>query len=283
MSGHGKIRHLFAPDYREGGKADNSFSVISFLTKTALFGGIASTCYYFWNNDIKIRRAISKLLDKPIYILHCYDHCPYSIRVELALAFLGVPYTRALYGYGDVKGPTQLIGKKQLPVLEYMGKYTPESEDIIDLIEKNTADSSIPPRTNRKDLERWLEDTREIRQNLCRPRKIKVPIKDWANNRDVEYARQKYEKMGFNYTHAEARSDDLIAEMNRLLETFNDNILYDENSVNELGFGWDDILVIPNLRTLTCVKGLKWPSKLRKYLENAFKDVIAELYFKHAV
>jgi len=261
----------------------NSFSVIGFLTKSALLGGIAATSYYYWKDDQKLKSWLVRILGKPEYILHCYDHCPYSIRVELALAFLGVPYTRILYGYGDVEGPKRLIGKKQLPVMEHKGKYIPESDDIIDLIEENTLLRSIPPKTNRKDLEKWMEDTREIRNGLCRPRKVKVPVKDWADRRDVDYARQKYERMGFNYKQAVAHSDDLIKEMNKFLETFDKKILYDEHSVNELGFGWDDILVIPDLRTLSCVKGLRWPSKLRKYLENAFEEVIAELYFKYAV
>jgi len=274
---------LLVPDQSEGDKVSKSFSVIGFLTKSALLGGIVATSYYLWKDDKKLKSLLGRILGRPEYILHCYDHCPYSIRVELALAFLGVPYTRVLYGYGDVEGPTRLIGKKQLPVMEYMGKHIPESDDIIDMIEENTADRSIPPKTNRKDLEKWLEDTREIRNGLCRPRKVKVPVKDWANRRDVDYARQKYQRMGFNYIQAVDHSNDLIKEMNSLLKIFDEKILYDEHSVNELGFGWDDILVIPDLRTLSCVKGLQWPRKLRKYLENAFEEVIAELYFKYAV
>jgi hypothetical protein len=37
--------------------------------------------------------------------------------VELVLGRFGIPYKRAVYGYGDKKGPTALTGKKVLPVL----------------------------------------------------------------------------------------------------------------------------------------------------------------------
>ena len=30
--------------------------------------------------------------------LHMYDHCPYCVRVQLALAHCAVPYERVLYG-----------------------------------------------------------------------------------------------------------------------------------------------------------------------------------------
>ena len=82
----------------------------------------------------------------PALTLHVYDHCPFCIRVDLFLGWQGVPYTRALYGYGDMEGPTALTGKKQLPVLEYTPAAAaagtaagppppvrlPESLDIID-------------------------------------------------------------------------------------------------------------------------------------------------------
>jgi len=274
---------LFAPNTGEGDKKNKSFLSVGRLTKTALIGGMAVAGYYAWRERAQMRAMVCKILGIPHYVLHVYDHCPFCIRVELAFAFLGVPYTRIVYGYGDLEGPKRLKGKKQLPVLEYVNKYTDESLDIIDLIEENTQERSIAPKTNRKDMVKWIKDTKDIRDDLTRPRKIKVPVKDWAEARDVNYAREKYEKRGFNYRDAEERSVELIDKMNRFLDSFNEKILYDEHSVGELGFGMDDIIVLPDLRTLTCVKGLMWPKKLRKYLENAFENTTAELYFDYAI
>jgi len=277
-----RMGSVLAAKQVEGDETNKSISFKGLLI-TALLGGIVAASFFMYMYRTKLKAVISKILGSSEYILHVYDHCPYCIRVELALAFLGVPYTRVLYGYGDMEGPTRLMGKKQLPVMEYKGKYTKESLDIIDMIEKNTPQKRIPTKTDRDDLDKWLKDSCDIRRSLTLPRKVKVPIKDWAEDRDLEYARQKYEKNGFNYKDAEARSDELILEMNQLLVFFNDNILYDEHSVNEQGFGMDDILVIPNIRTLTCVKGLKWPEKLLGYLEKNFENVTAELYFNYAV
>jgi len=275
----------------DGSDSKKSRTFVGLLTRAALLGGVAGASYYFGRDSTKPRGMVSRMLNRPRInkagiedcILHIYDHCPYCIRVELALAFLGVPYTREIYGYGDFDGPKKLTGKKMLPVFEYLGNKHPESLEIIDLLESNTAHKSIPPRTKRVDLDEWLNDSQEVRQDLKRPRIIKMPIKDWESSEDIRYAKEKYEKKGFNYSDAVARTESLIVKMNEFLEKFSDKLLYDTYSVNEFGFGMDDIIVLPHLRTLTCVKGLKWPAKLRSYLENSFKDVQADLYFKNAV
>jgi len=275
----------------DGSDPNKVRTFVGLLTRATLLGGVAGVGYYLGRDSTKPRGMISRILNKPRVnkagiedcILHIYDHCPYCIRVELALTFLGVPYTREIYGYGDFEGPKKLTGKKQLPVLELLGNKHPESLDIIDLLESNTAHKSIPPRTKRVDLDEWLNDSQEVRQDLKRPRIIKMPIKDWESSEDIRYAKEKYEKKGFSYSDAVARTESLIVKMNEFLEKFSDKLLYDTYSVNEFGFGLDDIIVLPHLRTLTCVKGLKWPDKLRSYLENSFKDVQADLYFKNAV
>jgi len=271
------------------GKKSGSF--VRLLTKTALLGGIIATSYYLGKDSKKPRGVVSKILKRPRVnkamfdecVLHCYDHSPLCIRVELALAFLGVPYTRKLYNYGDVEGPRRLKGKKQLPVLEHFAGKTADSRDIIDLLDKNTSHRSIPAKTNRRDIDDWLRDSKKVREGLIIPRIIKVPVKDWEDIEDARFAKDQFERDGFKYREAKARTAEYLKAMNKLLEEFNEKQLYDAQSVNEFGFGMDDILVIPHLRSLTCVKGLKWPAKLRKYLENAFEDVKAELYFKYEI
>ena len=88
----------------------------------------------------------------PKLTLHLYDHCPYCVRVQLALGWKGIPHETKLYGYGaksfskvqcvvvpmlhgaNVVGDTlgdskgkyyggrTLTGHKALPVLEIHGR-----------------------------------------------------------------------------------------------------------------------------------------------------------------
>jgi len=275
---------------REDVQKAKSGSLVGFLTKTALFGGIVATSFYLGRDSTKPNSVVNKILRKPRKnkaeveecVLHSYDHCTESIQVELALAFLGVPYKRKVYRFSDTDS-LKPLGKKKLPVLELMGTKTKDALIIIDMLDENTTHRSIPPQTKRKDLARWLKNTRSTRGDLSYPRLMNMPVKDWSDAVDVRDAKRKWERKGLYRRDASSRTDELITKVNEMLEYFSDKILYDTYGVNEFGFGMDDIITLPHLRSLTCVKGIKWPRKVRSYLQNAFDGTIADLYFKHAV
>ena len=226
--------------------------------------------------------------------LHCYDHCPYCIRVELTMGFLGLPYDRVVYGYGDASettGPKKLLGKKVLPVLELEdGSMMMESLDIVAYLDARAggpAFARLAPQTGR--FAEWLARYKPVQRLLYRPRILKMPIVDWTDDaaRDVGYARAKYTKQGFDYDAAEAGTADQIKAVNALLGEL-DALLHPGaaagGACNAWGPSLDDVTLLPDLRTLTCVAGVAWPAGLRAYMEAAFArpGVHAELYDEHA-
>jgi len=285
----GVVGNLVPTSKQEDAQKTKSSSLVGFLTKTALFGGIVATSFYLGKDSTKPNSVVNKLLRKPRKnkaevegcVLHSYDHCTESIQVELALAFLGVPYKREVYRFSDTDS-LKPLGKKKLPVLELMGTKTKDAFIIIEMLDENTTHRSIPPLTKREDLKRWLEDTRSTRGDLSYPRLMSMPVKDWSDAVDIRDAKRKWERKVYR-RDALSRTDELITKMNEMLEFFSDKILYNAYGVNEFGFGMDDIITLPHLRSLTCVKGIKWPRKVRSYLQNAFDGTVAELYFEHAV
>merc|ERR1719427_1967791 len=122
---------------REDVQKTQSGSLVGFLTKTALFGGIVATSFYLGKDSTKPNSVVNKLLRKPrknkaeveSCVLHSYDHCTESIQVELALAFLGIPYKRKVYRFSDTDS-LKPLGKKKLPVLELMGTKTRDAFTI---------------------------------------------------------------------------------------------------------------------------------------------------------
>ena len=114
------------------------------------------------NLAVAARRTLTASATKStntIKTLHVYDHCPYCIRVDLYLGFNNISYSRFVYGYGNLSGPTALTGKKLLPVLEYEKDGTrhcmTESLDIIEFLTKQVGIPAPLPRTNRKSLVEW--------------------------------------------------------------------------------------------------------------------------------
>ena len=70
--------------------------------------------------------------------------------------------------------------------------------------------------------------------------------------------------------YAEAMAQDpapLIEELNAKLVELNDNV-FSENYCTEGGLCMDDIDLWARLRSITIVKGVQWPAKLRAYMDN---------------
>lgn len=221
--------------------------------------------------------------------LHVYDHCPYCVRVQLVAGWKQIPHEVEVYGYGDFEGPEALTGKKLLPALEYVDnegetKYMLESLDIVDFIEKIDAgrNSKQTPPAKRDDIQEWVKKVKPTHAALTRPAILKMPIKDWANVEDVTYAVNKYTtRFGFNYTEAQQAKAQHLKEMNARLEEL-DELLHSEESANPEGRSMDDVLLVPDLRTLSSVKGVQWPARVRAYVDKACADAGIKTYFEHA-
>lgn len=243
----------------------------------------------------KKSKVPSTIKNLPKMTLHVYDHCPFCVKVELVLGWKGLAYERKVYGYGDSLGDpkkglydsgAQLTGKKQLPVLEVDGKLIPESNDIISYIEGMQGPGKIllPPLSGRKDLKDFFSSKGKFKEALnilTRPEKIKMThLKDWARSEDIKYAKDKYENAGFDYAAAEAAKEENITNMNSYLEEL-DTMVYSDEALtdNPCGLSWDDVVYLPQIRTLTCVKGLTWPKKLRAYTVNALYRGNVSSYF----
>eukprot|EP00658_Telonema_sp_P-2_P076180 TRINITY_DN6628_c0_g1_i1.p2 TRINITY_DN6628_c0_g1~~TRINITY_DN6628_c0_g1_i1.p2 ORF type:complete len:254 (+),score=59.98 TRINITY_DN6628_c0_g1_i1:214-975(+) len=234
------------------------------------------------------------LRTKPTQLtLHLYDHCPFCIRVELVLGWNGVKYARAVYGYGDTLGSTTkglyyggrtLTGSKQLPVLESAdgAPLLPESGDIIARVERDHG--ALRPASGRPELAEFFNKNgvfRQLQRTLTRGEVIKMThLMDWARSEDVEYAKAKYEGEGFDYEAAEAAKASSCAEMATLLKELEGLMLSDSSFYEDGQLGWDDVMYLPELRTLSAATGLEWPPKLRAYLETALAKANVQTYFK---
>lgn len=203
--------------------------------------------------------------------------------MELVLGWNNIPFERILYGYGDIETPTKLFGKKVLPILEYDGKIIRESLDIVSFINSihGVSRSTLAPETHRFDS--WIDQQLKPWQRiLSRPRIPKMPVYDWAQPEDAAYARDKYSKQGFDYDDALNRTNEAIEQVNLLLVEL-DSMLFSIDSANSWGVSLDDIILIPELRTLTCTKGIEWPTRVNKYLHKLSARAGVKLYSENSV
>jgi len=235
--------------------------------------------------------------------LHVYDHCPFCIRVELALGLKQSPYERIVYGYGDKLGDESkqgcydggnpiLTGKKELPVLEKIGPdgnrewLKAESLDIIEWAQTEQSDR-FPAKSGREDLTAFFATDgrfKVLQRILSRPRNLKMTqLKDWAREEDRAYAKNKYEKGGWDYAAAEACDGESQVEMNKLLEDASTLLGSDTSFYEDGALGFDDLLYLPELRAVTVAKGVKWPDRLRNYVVSAHSKANVGTYFDQQV
>ena len=249
--------------------------------RALLAAGLTATTF-----ALLIRRsfASAKAASTPKYTLHLYDHCPFCIRVELLLGLHGIPYNRVVYGYGEgapaekkgygeAEGPVKLTGKKMLPVLQGPGVPAPEGmaglPESLDICSFLIARHKLAVGCSTGRLDKWKAKFKDAKSKLSRPRVVKMPVKDWAVAADVAYARNKYEKQGFDYDAALKDTPTLLEEVNALLLDL-DGLIEGEESVHSWGVSMEDITTLPDMKTLSCVDGIVWPSRVRRWVDTAY-------------
>ena len=238
-------------------------------------------------------------------LTHASDHCPYCVRVELALGWKNIPYKREVYGYGDTMGDEKkglyfggksTIKRKVLPVLEIPGRepspYMNESGTIVAFLE-GLAGPTVNPqllpsgesKCKRADLSDFLKSDGRFKvcqRILTRPLVIKMThLKDWAKAEDVKYAVDKYEGQGWSYSDAESKKAEALVEMEKLLIDLDSMLVSDEYASRKDSYTWDDVVLVPELRTLSCAPGLKWPKRVKTYLTTALKRGGVSSYFSN--
>ena len=231
---------------------------------------------------------LARVVLDPLPIIYNYDHCPYCVRVRLAFGLKNVKHNLVFLANDDVATPTALVGKKIAPIFQFGNEIMPESMDIIERIDgdaKFGPTNIFLPASSRTDIKDWQASVKEINSIAQRPRYVAPgtmlpefatrdgreafvynhpvpPYKkpEWKNDLNSEERWTKYQK-------AYETSAQLIDKVNESLVEL-DKLVHCETHCTEGGLSYDDIDLWSRLRSLTILKGIQWPTKLRAYMEH---------------
>lgn len=229
--------------------------------------------------------------------VYVYDHCPFCVRVRLALGIKNVKHNCMFMPNDDIPTPTKLIGKKIAPIFRIPedDKNMAESLDIIEMVDSDERfgpTGQILPATGRKDLKSWQKSVQALLRTLQRPRYVATGLLPEFQQLDGRHGFIKkhqlppYEKSEWQgdgseenpgipmdeklNLYAEAMAKDpapLLEDLNaKLIEL--DDMIFSEHHCSEVGVSMDDIDLWSRLRSITIVKGVQWPVKLRAYMDN---------------
>ena len=170
-----------------------------------------------------------------------------------------------------------------------------ESLDIIEKVDQDErfgASGQIKPATGRTDIKAWQKSVQTLLRTLQRPRYVATGLLPEFQQLDGRHAFIKnhqlppYEKPEWKgdgtdenpgmlmdeklKLYAEAMAKDpapLLEDLNsKLIEL--DDLVYSEHYCSEGGLSMDDIDLWARLRSITIIKDVEWPTKLRAYMDN---------------
>jgi glutaredoxin 2 len=199
--------------------------------------------------------------------LYIYDFCPFSCRARVALGLKKVKYDVVFMAFDDVATPTSLVGTKAAPIFEPVGeKPFTESWEVVSYVDSHYGDGPIiKPASGRADLAKWIESAMPSLNVLYNPRLYAAPLPELTLRASREFFKTKREA-STPFSEALAKSPELVAKVNELLKEL-EPMLHSSQSVNaELSY--DDLDLFGRLRSLTLVKGIEWPVKVRAFMEH---------------
>ncbi len=195
-------------------------------------------------------------------ILYHYVHCPYCVRVRMALGFLNLSYDSRVLAYDDQKTPLSLIGEKMLPIMSFDGISMKESLDIIRRLDQNNL---LLVDTDKSQIESFIKQVNNPVHSLAMPYWIYTP--EFTDASREYFLRQKEAKRG-PFKDLVKRSDEFKDELKPIFEDLKTRLhpFFDSNQMTI-----KDIMISAHLWGLYVVPEFQFPDVIHQYLQNVKK------------
>ena len=208
--------------------------------------------------------------------LYLYEHCPFCTRARLAFGFKNVPVELSIIMEGDAQTPTQLVGRKVVPILQKEdGSHMAESLDIVHYVDQLGTpmfDGAVDPA-----IDSWIKDAWPLGLKLFIPRFTKGDFAELATPAAREAYRQREEAAFGDLKALMANTPALLTEMTHKLNALAP-LLQARHDVDI-----SDIVLWPVLRSLSIVKDLEFPAAVRSYMERIAERSKVPLLFDQAM
>lgn len=197
------------------------------------------------------------------FTLYHYVHCPFCIRVRMALGFLNLKYTSKVLAYDDEVTPVKLTGKKMLPVFSNNETTINESLDIITLIDTDKK-LNVPQLANSNsfsELDKLLNDLGSPLHSLTMPYWIYTPE---FNEESRKYFRVKKEQKRGPFSELVHNQKIYLEKLLPFLTQIEERLspFFDSPEI-----GLKDILIASHLWGLYIVPEFQFTEVMHNYLQ----------------
>lgn len=239
-----------------------------------------------------VARPTEVIHGAPLPRIYVYDHCPFCVRARMIFGLKNVKHEVRFMMNDDVATPTALIGKKMAPILqlEYLGEVMAESMDIVKRIDEDASMGPAllkgSPDALRADIKAWQKKHANTFRELQRPRYVADGLlPEFALEGAREMFIKNHQMVGFEkaewkddakytqefrkaeYAKAMGKTAELLPLAEAALKEL-EPLIHSAEACAEGGLSYDDIDLFARLRSVTIVKGLTLPPKVKAYMEH---------------
>lgn len=213
--------------------------------------------------------------------LYVYEYCPFCIKARMIFPLKGLPVELSVLLDDDIRTPTELVGRKLLPVLvKEDGTAMGESMDIVHYVEQLPDTKRCLTGKRRREVDAWCKGIESAVYRLSMPRWGEMPVHEFSTpSAKAYYMRGKEAWLG-PFSALLDKTPVLLGEVNAALATL--SALFESEEAVNGALSEDDFNVFALLHQLSVVKGVKYPAKVDAYRCRMAKRCGIPLYDEHA-
>lgn len=205
--------------------------------------------------------------------LYHYVHCPFCVRVRLALGFLQISFESIVVPYDDEETPVKLTGKKMLPIMAFDdGTIMNESLDIIKKLDQNNLLKNQLMDLYQEEFNALLDRIGKPVHNLCMPYWIWTPE---FNQNSRNYFQKKKEVKRGPFAKLIHQKEEFIAELDLILANLENELkpFYKNDEMTIL-----DIALAAHLWGMYIFPEFQFSPKIHNYLQKVKRQCAFEYH-----
>jgi glutaredoxin 2 len=202
--------------------------------------------------------------------LYMFEHCSLCFRVRMTAALKRLHLQETVVLDDDTETMVELVGKRIIPILiKDDGQPMLESMEMVKYVEAHgEAILTGPERTEIKD---WADGVVEKTAPLTMPRYPLLGLPEFGTVAALDHYNLRKRKALGDFMELRARTRGHIDKLLPDLEAL-DRMIETPTAVNGT-LSMDDVRVLPLLRSVAVVKGLRFPEKVRSYFETMMNRI----------
>jgi glutaredoxin 2 len=202
--------------------------------------------------------------------LYMFEHCSLCFRVRMIAALKRLHLQEVVVLDDDTDTMVALVGKRVIPILvKDDGEPMLESMDMVKYVEGHGDPLLNGP--ERPEVAAWANRIVSKTAPLTWPRYPLLGLPEFATVAALDHYKLRKRKALGDFVELRANTRRYLSELMPGLEEL-DRLIEQPLAVNGT-LSFDDIRVLPLLRSVAVVKGLRFPRKVRDYFESMMSRI----------